>query len=167
MHHGESFIINDKRQRTATFSRAKRAIDKVQIAINLNGVTATQVNTTIVDATFPSTITGIRWDLSFAQSAGTGVCEFSWAIVIVKEGNIADNMVLTHAAQFYTPEQNCLVYGTELIVNGPTHGMTKHASGTTKTMRKLMIGDRILFLFRGVATDTAGCVGVIQCFQKM
>lgn len=161
------FVITDKRQRTATFSRAKRSIDKVMISVSHGGIDGTQVQTQLISATFPCTVTGIRWNLAFTQSAGTGQSEATWAIVLVKEGQTADAMVRTNGVQFYNPEQNCLVFGTELIHNGLTHGITKKAEGTTKTMRKLMIGDDILFIFRGTTTDTAGVEGVIQFFCKV
>ncbi len=167
MHHAESFIINDKRQRTATFARAKRSIDKVLIAISHDAMDATQVQTTIVTATFPNTVTGLRWDLSFSQDGGTGLCEIVWAIVLAKEGNVADTMIKTNGVQFYEPEQNCLVFGTERIRDGVTQGQTKKTSGMTKTMRKMMLGDRIIFIIQGVATNTGSVQGVIQLFQKM
>jgi len=161
------FVITDKRQRTATFSRAKRAIDKVQIAIDHAAISGTQVQTLLINATFPCTITGLRWDLSFRQTAGTDLCEISWAIVLVKEGQSADTMIRTNGVAFYNPEQNCLVFGTQYIFNGNTLGMTKHADGATKTMRKLMVGDQLVFIFRGTTTDHAGVMGVIQFFCKV
>ncbi len=164
MHHGENFIITDKRQRTSTFSRARRNVDKVMTAVNHTGITATQVSSTILVSAFPSTITGIRWDLAFDQTAGTGASHMNWAIVLVKEGENADTMVRTDDTTFYQPESNCLVYGFQIIRNGTTTG---HASGSTKTMRKVMIGDEILFLFAGSTTNHASVVGVIQLFQKM
>lgn len=164
MHHAENFIITDKRQRTATFSRARRNVDKVMIVVSHQGQNATQVTTTILTSTFPSTVTGIRWDLTFDQEAGTGASEMDWAIVLVKEGQGPDTMQSANAAIFYEPEQNCLVFGHSTVRN---QLQTNHETGTTKTMRKMMVGDRIVFIFAGTATNTSSVHGIIQLFQKM
>ena len=166
-HHAESFIINDKRQRVSTFSRVKRSIDKVQISVDLATVNGTQQGTTILTSAFPATVTSIRWDLAFFQDTGTSICEINWAIVLIKDGESADTMVKADGLAFYQPKQNCLVYGVDVIVNGLTFGMSKHTSGTTKTMRKMIIEDEIIFIARGIAVDSFRVFSVIQLFQKL
>ncbi len=162
--HAESFIIEDKRQRTSTFARARRNTNKEIIAVfdNFQDSTPSQLELNL--CTFPYTLTGLRWSLSVAQDAGTGTAVFNWAIVIVPDGETADSMVRTTGATFYRPEKNCLVFGNGMIENNTE---TKDFTGTTKTMRKMMTGDSLVFTFAGITTQTTEVRGIIQFFQKM
>ncbi len=72
-------------------------------------------------------------------------------------------MAISDAAAFYEPEQNCLVYGTSFIDNNTAH---THAAGSTKTMRKMMGGDELIFIAKGTATNTSAMISVIQFFCK-
>jgi len=156
-----------KRRRTGsvltTRTRSVRPIDKKLIAVNKDGTGSSQVVTTIITATFPCTVTGLRWSIDTAQDAGTGEAYFQWAIVLVKDGNAAATITQSDAGEFYTPEQNVLAFGTGAIDNNSD---TMHAEGNTKTMRKLMGGDLIQFIIKGVATNTVATRGVIQIFCK-
>ncbi len=162
--HAEDFVITDKRQRTATFSRARRAINKEIIFVNALTVNATQESTLINSSVFPNTLTGLRWNFSVAQDGGTGVCFYTWAIVILKESEGTRTMQRADAAEFYQPEVNCLVWGTGIIDN---NSRPDHIEGTTKTMRKMMVGDRVVMIYVGSTTNTASFVGAVQMFQKM
>lgn len=154
-----------KRARTGFIEapRTKRPIDKKLVAIATNAIAATQDVTQLISATFPCTITGLRWNLSFIQDAGTGACVIHWAIVIVRDGVTIDTLGVSSAAVFFNPEQNCLVFGAAMIDNNT---QSKDFNGSTKTMRKLMGGDTLQFIHLGVATQTSGCRGVIQFFCK-
>ncbi len=163
MYHGGPFEETSKRSRTITYSKAKRAIDKQIICVSHGAVDGTQQNTAIFTATFPGTITGIRWDLTFDQAAGTGLALSVWAIVLLKDGQALDTLSLTNGAEVYQPEQNCLVWGYQNIKN---QLWGQHASGSTKTMRKVMIGDNLAFLIRGQATNTTTVLGAVQFFIK-
>ena len=153
-----------KRQRTSSFTRTPRPVDKALISVSKSSVGATQVSTTLVNVSFPCTIMGIRWSIATDRSAGTGTSNTRWAIVKVEDGDSANNMVLTDASSFYQPEQNVLAYGVGAMEDeGPDSIMFE---GTTKTMRKMKVGDSIAFIVVGVATNTHNCNGVIQLFCK-
>jgi len=166
MHYGGPFEETSKRSRTITYSKSKRAIDKQIIVVNLANVDATQLNTAIFTSTFPGTITGIRWDLAFDQAGGTGRCFYTWAIVLLKDGQALDTLTTTNGDELYQPEQNCLVFGHGIIQNGINLGQTNQVAGSTKTMRKVMIGDNLAFLIKGATTNTVSVLGAVQFFIK-
>ncbi len=147
------------------FSRVggRRPIDKKIIVVNKDGVDATQVTTVLVTATFPCTIVGLRWNFSFIQGAGTGNCSFRWVIVLLKDGETIGTTSITDGADLYTPEQNVMTWGVGLIDNNIEH---QRFDGDTKSMRKLMGGDRLVWILTGVATNTVSCRGAVQFFCK-
>ncbi len=141
----------------------KRPIDKKLIAVLKAGVNATQQTTVLLTTTFPCTVVGLRWSLTFDQDGGTSTAAFSWAIVIVKEGVTVDTLVTSDAGSFFNPEENCLVFGMGTIDNNQH---TVQFSGATKTMRKMQGGDILMFIHKGIASETSGSRGVIQFFCK-
>jgi len=157
-----SFEVSDKRQRVVTSTRARRPIDKV-LKVVAHIANATPKSTIIAQPTYPATMVGLRWEINVIQSLGTGVCTFSWAIVYLREGETLDALTFADGATLYKPEQNVLVFGTGQISNDK---WDKHFSGHTKTMRKLMVGDEIVFVLQGVATNEGICNAIIQCFLK-
>ena len=155
-----------KRSRTTGVSiirSAKRPIDKNLKYIKKTGVNATQVSTTLFTATFPCTVVGLRWSMDAYQDAGTGAANILWAVVIVRDGNSANNMGASDAADFYTPEQDVLAFGHGSMDNNVD---TQHWEGTTKTMRKFMGGDVLQFITLGANTNTSNVQGIIQFFCK-
>ncbi len=142
---------------------SRRPVDKQLTAINKSSVDATQVATTLVTVTFPCTIVGLRWDLDFAQDAGTGLCAGKWAIVVLRDGVTQPTIAVSDGAQFYNPEQDVMAFGSILIDNNTE---TKKSIGNTKTMRKMMGGDKLVWIYAGVATNTSSARGVIQFFCK-
>ncbi len=161
----EPTVFAGKRRRTDfTESRhTRRPIDKSLKAINKAGVDATDVTTVLLTTTFPCTIVGLRWDLTIFQDAGTGTAQFWWALVINRDGNTVGTLGVSDAAQFFEPEQNCLVFGVGSVDNNVEAVPFR---GSTKTMRKMMGGDRLQFIMRGAATNTSACNGVVQFFCK-
>ncbi len=158
-----SFNINDKRQRTVTFSAAKRPIDKVITVINHANTTSADVNTQLYLATYPSTMTGLRWDLSFFQGSGTAVCTWVWAIIYLRQGETLDTLTFSDQVTLYEPEQSCLTWGFGII---DASTQTKRHHGSTKTMRKMQVGDTIEFIIKGVVNDGVSTRGAVQMFQK-
>ncbi len=155
-----------KRARTTGVSvvpRAKRPIDKQLIGVAKTAVNATQVTTVLKTTTFPCTIVGVRWSLTAFQDAGTAPGNGLWAIVIVRDGNNIANLTAADGADFYTPEQDVLGFGVLVFDDNvkPWSG-----EGHTKTMRKMMGGDQLVFLVRGEATNTFNFEGVVQFFCK-
>jgi len=152
-----------KRRRTSSRA-APRPIDKSLVAVDKT-VSNSQLETDIIVSTFPCTATGIRWDMHAIQNAGTGeISCLRWAIVLVEDGSSADIMNSADGANFYQPEQNVLAFGIVQMDNNPPEGV--HISGSTKTMRKLKIGDSIKFICLGVSTNTTRLIGVVQIFCK-
>ena len=143
----------------------RRPVDKKLVVIAKATVDATQQNTTLVTATFPCTIVGLRWSIGTVCDAGTAGGNFGWVIAIVKDGNTTGNLALTDGGDLYTPEGNVMAFGA--TVNGRADGATVvHWHGNTKTMRKLMGGDVLVFSCQGVATNTSKVCGCIQFFCK-
>lgn len=142
---------------------ARRPIDKLVVVVNKDGVDGTQVSTTLLTVTFPCTVTGLRWSIDFLQDAGTGNAFISWAVVIARDGVTAGTLASSDAASLFDPEQNMLAFGCGAIDNNTD---TVHSEGTTKSMRKLMGGDKLLFLAKGVATNTIAIRGIVQFFCK-
>lgn len=151
-----------KRARVVQTS-SKRPIDKALIAVNKNGLAGTQQSTVLSTTTFPCTITGLRWDITALQDAGTGVCSGMWAIVVVRDGLSANTISFTDAGTVYEPEQDVLAFGTWAVDNNTD---TQRISGTTKSMRKLMGGDQLVLIAKGVATNTTTIFGAVQFFCK-
>ncbi len=126
----------------------------------------TQVSVPIQVATvFPGTLTGLRWSLGFVNTAGTAITRTFWCIVVVPQGTQASTMSTTNAATFYSPEQNVLTFGsaTSLTAVGAQNVMFE---GATKSMRKLKVGDTVVFLAVAQATNTWSASGVVQFFIK-
>ncbi len=152
---------SNKRRR---ITNTPRPIDKALIAVANNGIGATQEVSTVINAiNAPCTITGLRWSISIQQDGGTGICEGTWAIVVTYGGQTVSTMSHTDASTFYTPESNVLAFGAWSIDNNT---QTKEFEGSTKTMRKLMLGDQVFLIAKGVATDTSRLFGVVQLFCK-
>ncbi len=145
---------------------AKRPIDKDIIVIRKTALAGSQVSTTLITATFPCTITGLRWDLSAVTEAGTAPALWIWAIVKVTQGDTANSLSATDGATLYAPEQNCLVWGSRVVAPEDTIGAAESYNGTTKIMRKLLGGDQLLFITVGEATNTIECSGAIQFFCR-
>ena len=160
-----SGFAGHKHQRTAFGSspHAKRPIDKSLVAVQLTGINATDQSTTLLAVTFPCTMVGLRWSFTATQDAGTSTSFHHWAIVRNPDGVVLGTLAISDAAAFFEPEQNCLVFGAGTI---PNNVDSTHYEGSTKTMRKLFVGDKLEFIVKGSATNTCRVDGVIQFFCK-
>ncbi len=145
------------------FTGAKRPVDKQLVVVNKSAVDATQVNTTLVTVTFPCTIVGLRWDMSVIQQGGTGNSIFAWCINVLRDGGTQKVMSTSDGTTFFAPESDCLAFGFGGIDNNVDG---RHYNGSTKTMRKMMGGDKLIFSVKGIATNTTTVLGVIQFFCK-
>ncbi len=143
----------------------KRPVDKLLINVIKSGVAGSTVTTTLVTATFPCTVVGLRWDISAACDAGTALGKVAWAIIILKDGETVNNLGTSDAGTLYNPEQNVMTWGNS-ILTGADQATIERWTGDTKTMRKLMGGDKLMFLVVGEATNTAEVRGTIQFFCK-
>ncbi len=141
----------------------RRPVDKLLIVVNKDTVAGSQVQTILTTATFPCTVVGLRWVITVAQDGGTTACIGEWAIIILRDGQTAGTLVLSDAGTMFQPEQDVMTWGMWNIDNNT---QTKTMEGDTKTMRKLLGGDRLVFIAIGVATQTSKIQGVIQFFCK-
>lgn len=144
----------------------KRPVDKAIIVINKDVIDATASNTVLVTVTFPCTIVGIRWDLSFFADGGSSITSVRWDLLIVKEGNAVGATSSTDGATFHDPEQNVIVHGFTALAPGDGNQNPRIFAGETKSMRKMMGGDQFFFSMTGEATNTVGCRGIVQFFCK-
>ncbi len=154
-----------KRARTTFQVAQKRPIDKNLINVSKSLVTSTQAATTLITATFPCTITGIRWNGAINATA-VGATQIRWAIILVKDGNSPNTMATSDGSTLYEPEQNVLTWGvvTANDFDGGTGSSIQALDGSTKTMRKLMGGDQIQIIFFANAAATVNMA--VQFFCK-
>ena len=163
-----------KRRRVAGGGRAAaRPIDKQLIFVLLEDINATQQTTTLFTATSPCTVMGIRWTGHVQGDAGTvgNKHDYEWAIVKVNDGDgAANNIDRTNGGKFYVPEQNVVAFGvgSDNASSTSTTGMqvSPRWEGTTKSMRKYRVGDKLNFIIRGIAVDTVRCRFSVQFFCK-
>ncbi len=162
-----SFAKSKNVRATTSFRviRPRRNIDKVLRVVKKTGFSA-QVGTVLTTATFPCTITGIRWNLGF-QGNATSTAIIHWCIIIVRDGNAANTIATSDASDMYTPEQNVLSYGVAMLsADSSTAGTNVILmEGSTKTMRKLLLGDRIDIIM--LASQASSVNGVVQLFCKV
>jgi len=156
-----------KRQRTsAGHAHVQRPIGKSLIFVEQSTGTS-NTSTTLITATFPCTILGVRWD-GYASALLVPGPMVVWAIVIVREGNSDSAIGISDGSTFYNPEQNVLAYG---VMNPQGSGfpggpVSVHFDGQTKTMRKLQGGDRLMFIARSDIAAGPDIACVVQFFCK-
>lgn len=145
--------------------RARRPIDKLIINV-AKSVGTTQLSTTLLTATFPCTVTGLRWQFVVAAPT-TGTARLRWVIVRVKQSVVASTMASSDASSLYDPEQEVIAWGVTQVadLDAGTGPAIQIMMGDTKSMRKLMGGDTIQVLCVSTAAATA-FNGIVQFFCK-
>lgn len=158
-----------KTKRVYTTSQ-KRPIDKC-LMTSRAGDAAVQASFELYDTTFPATITGLRWvgnlTSQLSSSGGGSFNELYWMIVVVRDGlnpNAIAIPTIPSNAVSYAPEQDVLAFGVNTIT---FESGVAHFEGSTKTMRKLQAGDKIMLVYR-FANDTHSCFFnmITQFFMK-
>lgn len=158
--------MSHKRRRVDT-AHARRPIDKQIVVINKSQATAQSAGI-LFNAPFPTTVTGIRWEITTVYVGTVTPGFFHWAIILLPDGVAAAGALsFTDLTAFYQPEQHVLVWGIHSspeadLSNGNT---LTSSSGTTKTMRKMRIGDELLFICDANAA-TFEVQGAVQFFLK-
>lgn len=158
-----------KRRRRAdgqlvTIASPARPIDKKIITVYQPTLAGTQIETTLYTATFPATITGLRWSMTASQGAGSALCLGKWAVVVVRDGLSASTLIVAGSgSDLYTPEQDVLAQGNWGIYNNV--GVVQFED-KCKTSRNLKGGDALILCMRGVSTNTTALTGNIQFFVK-
>ncbi len=125
---------------------------------------ATQVTQMLITATFPCTLTGLRWEISALEgTVNTDLVQ--WGIFIVRDGEVLGTFGIGAGTDWYTPEQNVLAFNNAYLTGSANGEPEFHWSGHTKTMRKMMGGDQLIFGCRSSA-NVVNFAGVIQVFCK-
>ena len=155
-----------KRRRTQSGFSTKRPIDKSLIFVEDDALTVRQTITTLIAPPSACTMVGLRWVIASVKDTGTSgiISNFTWAIVLVRDGNSANALSITNGNEFYQPEQNVLAFGVAPSTNDTNQSLLQE--GNTKTMRKLLIRDSIVFIAKGQNTETTSYRGIIQIFCK-
>ena len=164
--------MSKRRRVPGGFTRGpKRPIDKALNIVFKSSVGASQVQTILLPAaTGACTITGIRWQGNVVgDGGGAGIDHvFAWALVLVRDGDTANTLdPTTDGGDLYLPEQDVLVWGignNQSMAGTVTGSGPDQFIGTTKTMRKLRQGDRIVWIGIGTVTETVTMHFVIQLF---
>ena len=147
--------------------RARRPIDKNLVNIVLSSTTS-QAATTLITAVFPCTITGLRWMITYRNLNATSSTTHKWVIIRLKQAVIATTIATSDGSTLYEPEQEVITWGSIDLTDNDLAGGTSTFtfSGETKSMRKLMGGDRIQFVT--LSTDATGAAvrGAVQFFCK-
>jgi len=157
----------------------KRPIDKRIVIINQNMTAATQTQIGLyptggAGATFPGTITGLRWKIMINSTSTTVIPNVTWAIIKLRDGNTPTALSLTSGASAYNPEQDVMCNGWMTVdsdnVGANNYSVHTPDMGHTKTMRKLMAGDNLTFIAATNFTPAAGTVlnisGFVEFFFK-
>lgn len=155
-----------KRQRTAqpAVRRSRRPIDKKLTNVVLANVQAVQQAVDLYGAaTFPGTITGLRWSLCFTAGTLTGFGQIRWAIIVLPQNTTASTINVGSGGSLYDPEQMVLAFGT---YGSSSTGDTWVVEGQTKSMRKLKAGDKLQFIAFGTASQPITVSGTVQFFYK-
>ena len=136
---------------------AKRPVDKKVITVAKSGITTTAVTTTLFTAAAPCTLNGLIFSCGASPSG-----PLYWFVIRVDEGDTTNAISVTDGNASYTPESDILLSGVfpvNATVSTPINLATTHAK------RKLMIGDRIIFVAR-TSTSTANFDGICTMFFK-
>ncbi len=149
----------------AATSAASRPIDKSLIVLNEQIGTA-QTDITLLTADAPCTIMGLRWKLNYSGTIN-GFSEVYWAIYRLKETYTAPTLSTTSNTSFLEPEQEVLTWGVSMVADtdGGVGPGISYDKGSSKTMRKLMKGDRLVL---SLITDAQSpeMAGIVQFFCK-
>ena len=141
-----------KRQRVVYASGPKRPIDKKIVSIQASVGSGAQTSATVFSATEAVTYTGGHVSWCFV-GAGAGVG--AWALIYVREGNVANTVDINNSSTFYTPEQDILALGH--FGSSATDFDVVFNNLKIKTKRKMKAGDTIIFR----TTGSAAAVGTL------
>lgn len=155
-----------KRQRTMNNKgyTTKRPIDKRLKAFGGDLTTTAQDSNIVYAASYPGTVTGLRWEISAINNNTAAANNITWAIVVNRDGLAPPTLGFN--GDFYTPEENVLAFGQQVIHAKGTGDSKGVWQGNTKTMRKLQGGDEILLLVRTSVNASMTYVGLVQMFVK-
>lgn len=163
--------MSNRRPRTSQRG-PRRAINKQLRTVQILAVVAAKRECIIkAAATWPATITGLRWEFNIARTIDTGALgptsTLRWVIAVVPDGSTSGTPNMATTGKTYTPEQNCLAFGSfsssgiSVVPAGVSHQV-----GSTKTMRKIRAGDQLMVVVMGTAVEAHEITGTVQWFEK-
>ena len=158
-----------KRRRTGF--TVKRPVDKKLTVIQKNSVAATQQTTVLIAPTAACTVVGFRWSFFVNGDGGTeGVPhDYQWVIVHQRDGSTISTLSTSDASSLYSPEQDVLAFGVGQCRQDSTSVITDSSNqwnGISRASRRMMVGDQIVFVIDGIATETVRVKGCVQLFCK-
>lgn len=147
--------------------RSARPINKEIVGIVNTASSAAQSEQQVWITTYPATIVGIRWEMSAISNIPSTNTSW-WALVVVREGDTPNIAGLGPGTTLYKPEQDVMTWDImTLASNTSTAGpVTHHQSGSTKTMRRLQGGDKIVFITDADQVNATLYKGFFQFFIK-
>lgn len=148
-------------RRYAPKRQTNKYIKNVSGSFNSAGSTTSEVitvfgGTNTNEAIATGTMSGLRWDIDIANT-NTGPSRAYWAIVIVREGYNPNALNIGNNSNLYTPEQDVLAYGVATLTGSATESgpSIEMFSDTTRSMRKVQQGDRLMLLFASSTSSPA------------
>lgn len=97
--------------------------------------------------TYPCTIAGLRWDISI-NNLDTHPAEVFWCIIAAREGTDPTTNFTGNDWDIadVKPEQNVMAWGIGIIEPNQKPTSLRIWEGSTKSMRKMQIGDKLLLI---------------------
>lgn len=96
--------------------------------------------------TYPCTIAGLRWDISI-NNRDTNPAEVMWCIIAAREGTDPTTKLTGNwSMASIKPEQNVIAWGSGIIEPNQKPTSLRIWEGSTKSMRKMQIGDKLLLI---------------------
>lgn len=161
------------KSKTVVQKKKVRPLDKSIIGISQTAAGTTGGNITLYTATFPATITGLRWEWdAFNAANSTNVNNVTWIIYRLKASLQPFTISQTNAAPVTQPEEEVICWGTMGLpsnadpTNAAANKLSFHVKDSTKSMRKLQNGDRLAFAWIGDNSSNVTIQGAVQFFGK-
>lgn len=162
--------------RKRTYSKTKRSKNKFIKSFSYAANVAQTHSLSLYKATYPCTISGLRWDLVWGwgdeTKQNTWNIQITWCIYIKEEGE-ADRTPAFHpnttddAGDYIKGEQSIIAWGNACVAD---KGAFPINQDSTKSMRKLQSGDQLMITIKqqytGDAANAPGyaVLGGIQFF---
>ena len=142
-----------KRSYSKAYPKA-RHVDKKLLLRSGTIAANTQVNTLLFSPTVASTLSGLRINGSVVDTDNAGtVPQVSWAVVVVKEGYVPNNINTGTSGDFYIPEQDVWAWGVGQCSNdGGQNNWIYEFDIAPKTKRKMEEGDSLYFCVIGTTS---------------
>ncbi len=125
---------------------SKRPIDQSIIVCEHDNIGNTQKQTVIRTAGMAETLIRTIIRGGSTKDSDTSSVSGACAIVLVRDGQSAENLAIINAASLYTPEQDVIWFWNDKLPSGADANYTKSLDGDVKTMRKLRKNDTLVFI---------------------